>query len=101
MEFMAKQINDIYELPNANMVKFEEKGCESGSCLVERLYLIKEVSWAATKSNIYINDFTAEVWKCLNIICSRVSPYNHMTAVPNLLAQIVVAIIDDIPLIVS
>lgn len=62
VEFGARKINDLYEIPNENMANFEAKGCELGSWLAERLCPSKEVSWVATKINISMNDFTAESW---------------------------------------
>lgn len=44
VNFRVEEINDIYGLPNANMDKFEEKGCKLGSWMEKRLCLIKEVS---------------------------------------------------------
>lgn len=56
----------------------------------------KKVSWVATKSNIHMNDFTVENWIWLNIVCSQVFPFIHITTVLDLRARIVACILDGI-----
>lgn len=43
-QFRAKQIHDLYGLPNVDMVDFEAKRCELSSWMKQRLYLGKEVT---------------------------------------------------------
>lgn len=49
------------------------KGYEPRSWMVEKLCPGREVSWAAAKKGISMNDFTAEARIWLNIICIWVS----------------------------
>lgn len=98
MQFEVEQINDIYGLPNVEMVDFEEKICDSGIWMAERLYPGKEVPWAATKRGISINDFTVEARIWLNIICSQIFPCTHLTVVTDLCSHMVACILDDISL---
>ena len=61
----------------------------------------KNLLWAATKSNIYMYDFTVESKIWFNIIYSQVSPCTHITVFPDLGAQIVTCILNDIHLTVG
>lgn len=89
VHFKARQINDIYELLDADMVEFEEKGYELRCWLVERICWGKEVLWDIMKMGMSLHDFRVETQIWLAIICSPISPYTNMTYVPYTRAHIV------------
>lgn len=62
---------------------YEDKGCELGSWLFDKLYLAREVFWAATKIEISLHDYIAEAQIWLAIICSQISPCTNITYVPD------------------
>lgn len=60
MYFGVEHINDLYELPDANMDDYKAKECEPNSWMAKKLCTGKDVSWAVTKRGVSMNDFTVE-----------------------------------------
>ncbi|PHT36261.1 Homeobox-leucine zipper protein HOX29 [Capsicum baccatum] len=80
------------------MGEFIAEWYKPGSWFAQLLCLKKEVSWAKTKSNISMNEFTSEDRIYFHIICNQVSACTNMKEVAELCAWIVACTLDSIPL---
>lgn len=58
--FLVKHVNEVCVLLDTDMANIKEKGCKIGIWMVTILCLDREVSWAATKWGISVQDFTVE-----------------------------------------
>lgn len=60
IHFGVELINDLYGLLDVDIDQFEEKRCELGSLLVEKLCPGRVVPWALTMMGISFHDFTVK-----------------------------------------
>lgn len=80
------------------MIEFHTKSCELGTWMARILCLGTEVSMAATRRGISMNDFIVESKIYLNIIWNGFLPCTHLTVVTNMQAQMVACILSSISL---